>query len=105
MKKTPIVQIPAEYVCLPVADVLFTHAQLTTLSTSNCDMEQQIRQKDSRISELEAQVSELSKKLADTEEELSRENDGKLLWYRKYMDLYDKVEREKVATDAEAKTT
>lgn len=106
MKKSiPFVTIPQNTVCIPLSDVLFNHAQLTTLRASNCDMEQQIRKKDYRIVELETQVSELTKKLSDTEEELSRENDGKLLWYRKYMDLYDKVEREKVATDAEAKTT
>lgn len=103
MKKSkPFVTIPQNSVCVPLSDVLFTHSQLTTLRASNCDMEQQIRKKDYRIAELEAQVTELSKKLSDTEEELSRENDGKLLWYRKYMDLYDKVEREKEDSNAQA---
>lgn len=105
MKKTPIVQIPAKYVCLPVADVLFFNTQLADLRNSNADMGQQIRQRDYRIAELEAQVSELSKKLSDTEEELSRENDSKLYWYKKFMDLSDKIEREKEATDAATEAT
>lgn len=103
MKKSkPFVTIPQNTVCVPLSDVLFTHAQLSSLRTSNIDMEQQIRKKDYRITELETQVSELSKKLADTEEELSRENDGKMLWYHKYMDLCAKIEREKEDSNAQA---
>ena len=105
MKNKPFVTIPQNTVCVPLSDVLFTHAQLSSLRTSNIDMEQQIRQRDYRVAELEAQVTELSKELSDTEEELSRENDSKLYWYKKFMDLSDKAEREKEATDAAAEAT
>lgn len=92
-KSNPLVTIPQGSVCIPLSDVLFTHSQLTTLRASNCDMEQQIRQKDYRIVELEAQVSELSKKLADTEEELKQEGDRKMYWYDRYMKLAEGSEK------------
>ena len=100
MKKTPIVQTPVGYVCIPLNEIIHTHTEISHLCRSNSDMENELRRLSAQNDELTEKLAEAEKKLSDTEEELSRENDGKLLWYRKYMDLYDKVEREKVATDA-----
>lgn len=97
-----IVRIPVGYVCIPLNEVIYTHTELNDLRRSNTDMAQLIKQRDYRIAELESQVSELGKKLSDTEEELSRENDGKMLWYHKYMDLCAKIEREKEDSNAQA---
>lgn len=103
MKKTPIVQIPAKYVCLPVADVLFFNTQLADLRNSNADMGQQIRQRDYRIAELEAQVSELEQKNAELEKDVKDKGDSVLYWFNKYQALCN--ERDKEKSDAEAKTT
>ena len=100
-----IVRIPVGCVCIPLHEVIYTHTELADLRSSNADMAQLIKQRDYRVSELEAQVTELSKKLSDTEEELSRENDSKLYWYKKFMELSDKIEREKEATDAATEAT
>lgn len=88
-----IVRIPVGCVCIPLHEVIYTHTELADLRRSNTDMAQLIKQKDSRIAELEAQVSELSKKLADAEEELKQEGDRKMYWYDRYMKLAEGSEK------------
>lgn len=98
-----IVRIPVGCVCIPLNEVVYTHTELADLRRSNTDMAQLIKQRDYRVSELESQVSELGKKLSDTEEELKRENDAKLYWYKKYMDIT--TGSEKGEPNAQAKTS
>lgn len=103
MKNKPFVVIPQNTVCVPLSDVLFNHAQLSSLRTSNVDMEQQIRQKDYRIAELEAQVSELEQKNAELGKDVKDKGDSVLYWFNKYQSLCNELE--KVKPNAEAKTT
>ena len=104
MKKSkPFVTIPQGSVCLPLSEVLFTHAQLTALRKSNSDMSQEITQKDDLIAGQNGKIAELEKKLAEVEEELKRENDSKLYWYKKYMDIT--TGSEKGEPNAQAKTS
>lgn len=99
----PFVTIPQGSVCIPLSDVLFTNTELTELHSIRCKMSQEISQKDDLIAGQNDKIAELEKKLAEVEEELKRENDSKLYWYKKYMDIT--TGSEKGEPNAQAKTT
>lgn len=103
MKNKPFVTIPQNTVCIPLSDILFTNTELTELRSIRCKMSHEIVQKDDLIAGLNDKISELEAKLAEVEEELKRENDAKLYWYKKYMDIT--TGSEKGDPNAQAKTT
>lgn len=107
MKKqsNPLAAIPVNYVCVSIDRYgsLLTSLQYAQREVAEAEINRS--EMIDQLAEYKTKISELSKKLSDTEEELSRENDSKLYWYKKFMELSDKIEREKEATDAATEAT
>ena len=103
MKKqsNPLATIPINHVCVSIDRYgsLLTALQYAQREASDAESEKS--EMIDQLAEYETKISGLEQKLAEIEEELKRENDGKMLWYDKYMGLCAKIEHEKEESNAQ----